>query len=248
MIDFNKGVYDPENRDAWFADSPPVFHCPSSGLSRRLSGTRVRWGEPLPPPIDLASLSYMACHGSTETPIGENNDGVFFLNSKLRSRDIPDGTSNTIFFGESVVSTTREIVLPTQPSIRQYILPEDVEGPFVYGNLGWMSGTPGTIRNTSNPPNVYVGPFSNWAMPGEILTQLKSEASDPDMIPVFPPEIWAEELSGQFIVGGFGSNHVMVTNFALGDASVRSISTNIDLKVYRKLGSRRSSEIVVNHK
>jgi len=175
-----------------------------------------------------------------ETPIDADNDGVFFLNSKLRSRDIPDGTSNTIFFGEANVFADDRIGQDSSSTSRKFILPVGAEGPFAYGSLGWMSGTPGTLRNTGNPPNVYVGPFANWTMPHEVLERLKAEENDPDAKPVLPAETWVEELPGQFLVGGFGSYHSTVTNFAFGDGSVSSIGTGIDLDVYRKLGSRGS--------
>ena len=255
-IDFSKGVYEPENRDAWFADVPRTLLCPSSSMRGRLSNSgHWRWNEPTPPPTDVAASAYMANHSSIETPIDADNDGVFFLNSKLRSRDIADGTSNTIFFGESAVATERRLRQPSHwsPSTWRYIFPEDAdaESAFVYGSLGWMSGTPGTIRNTGNPPNVFVGPFSNWAMPAEVLAQLRAEVVDPDaddtdamptLPPILPPETWEEVLPGQFVVGGFGSYHVTVTNFTFGDGSVQPISNNIDADVFRKLGSRRSSE------
>ena len=258
-IDFTKGVYDPENRDVWLSTSRlNVFVCPSDGMGwSSWSRSDTESNKP-------GTVNYMACHSSTETPIDADNDGVFFLNSKLRSRDIPDGTSNTIFFGESMIIRDDQIRQePRQGYGRTFILPEDAEGPFVYANLGWMSGTPGTIRNTGNPPNVYVGPFSNWTMPHAVLasgssydgsdtsftggSSYDSDAVPPEgMIvpekpkaPVLPAEVWAEELPGQFIVGGFGSYHPVVTNFAFGDGSVRGISSGITLEVYRKLGSRR---------
>jgi hypothetical protein len=185
----------------------------------------------------------MACHSGTETPIDTNNDGVFFLNSKLRSRDIPDGTANTIFFGESIVIADNRIGSNSGNRgyyrMHKFILPEETEGPFVYGSLGWMSGTPGTIRNTGNPPNVYVGPFSNWAMPHTELERLKMESNDFAAHPAFSAETWSEELPGQFIVGGFGSNHT-VTNFVFGDGSVHALTSTINSEVYQRLGSRES--------
>ena len=253
-IDFSKGVYDPENRSAWTGTpSIHILRCPSDGY-----GWSYSWSSRnKPDPFNVGTVNYMACHSSTETPIDMDNDGVFFLNSKLRSRDIPDGTSNTIFFGEAnVIDDSR--IGQQEPRYRygygsmRIIVPEDAEGPFVYGNLGWMSGTPGTIRNTGNPPNVYVGPFSNWIMPKEALERLSAEAADnPDSgsdfdapkitaKAILPAEMWAEELPGQFLVGGFGSYHSQVTNFAFGDGSVRPLSTRIDLEVYRKLGCRES--------
>jgi len=240
-INFDKGVYDPENRDAWLSSPPNVLRCPTDGGW----GWKGRWRGQGPLLDQPVSVNYMVCHSGSETPIDADNDGVFFLNSQLRSRDIPDGTSNTIFFGESIIIADSNIGAEksrNSPRIK-YVLPEDAEGPFVYGCLGWMSGTPGTIRNTGNPPNVYVGPFSNWAMPKEVLARLKAGANDPDANPVFPPEIWAEDLPGQYIVGGFGSNHTGVSNFTFGDGSVHGISTGIDSKVYGNLGRRSSLKV-----
>jgi prepilin-type processing-associated H-X9-DG protein len=50
-----------------------------------------------------------------------DNNGVLFLNSKIRHGDILDGSSQTILLGESI---------PT------------------YNDLGWASGTRATLRNT----------------------------------------------------------------------------------------------------
>ena len=218
-IDFDKGVYDTKNRDAWLSRPPDLFFCPSDGGGRSHS-------------VKPAPVNYMACHSGTETPIDRDNDGVFFLNSKLRSRDIPDGTMNTIFFGETIIIANEQIGRSSSHSARKFILPENADGPFVYGNLGWMSGTPGTLRNTGNPPNVYVGPFANWPMPSEILPE-------PDA--TFSAEIWDDELPEQFLVGGFGAYHPSVTNFAFGDGSVRVIDSGIDREVYEKQGQRNSS-------
>jgi len=230
-IDFNKGVYDPENRNVWLEQYPGrIFYCPSDGGWWR-GGRTADQKRP-------AETNYMACHSGTETPIDADNDSVFFLNSKLRSRDIPDGTSNTIFFGEANILWDNRIDRNSQRGGQRFIFPEDAEEPFVYGSLGWMSGTPGTIRNTGNSLNVYVGPFANWKMPHEVLAQLNTETN-----PVLPAEIWAEELPGQFRVGGFGSSHATVTNFAFGDGSVRPIDAGIDCTVYGKLGSRGISPI-----
>ena len=239
-INFNKGVYDPENRSAWLHPSlPPVLRCPSDGNSYRRGTVSDVLTQP-------AESNYKACHSGSEIPIDEDNDGVFFLNSKLRSRDIYDGTSNTIFFGEAIVVADTSIGTgtPRYSGTRKFILPEDTEDsarPFVSGSLGWMSGTPGTIRNTGNPPNVYVGPFSNWTMPHEILSQLPLPIENHAALEVFSAETWAEELPGQYLVGGFGSYHTGVTNFIFGDGSVRNVSVHIDSKVYRNLGNRSSA-------
>jgi prepilin-type processing-associated H-X9-DG protein len=169
----------------------------------------------------------MACSGGIETPIDTDNRGVFFLNSRLRSRDIPDGTSNTIWIGEATVIQD----IPIGNESRRYgwgskifVLPEPEEdedaeevsdesgeesfvwhdsNKYVYGGLGWMSGTPGTIRNTGNPINTFVGPFSNWPMPFEGNGGLNMQNfpwSREAQKAVAPPIYGNMDMSGQYWV------------------------------------------------
>lgn len=63
---------------------------------------------------------YAACHNDREAPIDEDNNGSFILNRKLTLEDIKDGATYTIFVGEKFVD--------------EY-------------DLGWLSGTPATLRN-----------------------------------------------------------------------------------------------------
>ena len=165
-IDFNKGVYDPANQSVWVSPRPQILSCPSDGGGYR-SGRR--------------HPNYMVCSGGIETPIDVDNNGVFFLNSKLRSRDIPDGTSNTIWVGEAPIfeSVNRNqsqrygitFILPEldENDVSENDVSEDdgfaMSNEYVYGGLGWMSGTPGTIRNTGYPLNTFVGPLADWPMP-----------------------------------------------------------------------------------
>jgi len=78
---------------------------------------------------DMAQSSYAGCHHGVEAQIDVDNDGVLFLNSSVRYRDIIDGSSNTIFLGE------KQITL---------------------GDLNWLSGTRSTLRNTGSTPNSLV--------------------------------------------------------------------------------------------
>jgi prepilin-type N-terminal cleavage/methylation domain-containing protein len=99
-FDFSVGVYDNLNTAARGVPIS-VLICPSSSFA--------------------GSICYAGCHNDVEAPIDSDNNGVLFLNSGIRYRDIHDGATNTIFIGEHGGS------------------PEP---------LGWASGTRATLRNT----------------------------------------------------------------------------------------------------
>jgi len=130
-IDFSKGAYEQEDRLT--AINMSVFVCPSDG--RRES-----------------TVSYAACHGGTETQIAEDNDGVFFLNSRIRYRDIRDGSTNTLFFGE------------------KFQTPAD---------LNWMSGTRSSLRNTGSKPN---GLPAMREFRNANLQEIPDDLKDPDVV------------------------------------------------------------------
>lgn len=105
-FDKSLGTYAPANAPARNM-SIPVFLCPSFGDTR--SGTGM-------PGI----TNYAGCHNGSETQIGDDNNGLLYLNSKVALADIYDGTSNTLLIGE---------MLPLDDS------------------LGWASGTRASLRN-----------------------------------------------------------------------------------------------------
>lgn len=115
-LDFRVPVEHPANLTARSV-SMNVLICPSE----------VGWGRAAAVNGQgLGPSAYVACHNSTEAPIDVGNDGVFFLNSRVRYEDITDGLASTIFVGETRAG---EI------------------------NAGWASGTPATLRNTGVTPN-----------------------------------------------------------------------------------------------
>ena len=109
-LDFNKSCFGPENAQVREIELS-ALRCPSNPHTSGVDET-----------FNQAAVSdYAACYHADEAPIDQDNNGVMFLNSKIRYADISDGASSTFLLGEHV-------------------------GDFQ--NLGWLSGTRGTLRNT----------------------------------------------------------------------------------------------------
>jgi len=76
----------------------------------------------------IAISHYVAIHNHCELPINTDNTGVFFLNSQTKARDISDGLAHTMFISERKASDSQQ-------------------------ELGWLSGTRYTLRNTGQRLN-----------------------------------------------------------------------------------------------
>ena len=160
---------------------------------------------------------YAGSHHSVEAPIDADNNGIFFLNSRIRYQDVRDGTSQTFFLGEKLT---------------------------ISGDLGWMSGTNGTLRNAGTPLNDILsiasgGPQSldgPHGAPGEAATSEEEEA-ETESAPAGP-------APNDTAVGGFSSYHPGGANFAFGDGSLRFISETISMTVYEQLGNRHDGQLL----
>ena len=111
MFDIEAGAYAPEN--AAVRKHPiSVLLCPSYPFNRQSD--------------EAAETTYFGSQHDSEAPIAADNNGMLFLNSKVRFRDILDGSSHTLLLGEGM--------LEAKP-------------------LGWVSGTRSTLRNVGHPMN-----------------------------------------------------------------------------------------------
>jgi prepilin-type N-terminal cleavage/methylation domain-containing protein/prepilin-type processing-associated H-X9-DG protein len=141
---------------------------------------------------ELPVSSYAGCQHDVESPIDAGNAGVLFLNSRISARDVTDGVAHTIYLGEKR------------------------SGP---NDLGWMSGTRATLRNTGTRIN---------ATPGEQTGRAKKKGEKLD----------------ELYVGGFGSCHPTGANFLFGDGAVRFLGNEIDMGIFKQLGNRADGKLL----
>lgn len=141
----------------------------------------------------IAFTNYAACFGGEDVPIDTENSGLLFLNSRITFAQIRDGASNTILAGE------KTIVAGTS-------------------DLGWLSGTRSTLRNTGVRIN------QGWDQPsvkgGAGGLQAPSETS----------------------TSGFSSHHGDLSNFLFADGAVKLLSRSVGLEMYSRLGQREDMQ------
>jgi prepilin-type N-terminal cleavage/methylation domain-containing protein/prepilin-type processing-associated H-X9-DG protein len=159
-----------------------------------------------------APNNYVACHNGVEAPIAANNNGAFFLNSSVRYEDISDGSAQTIFLSEKLIGGA---------------------------DLGWISGTPATLRNTGGTPNsTGTGFRTNMAAAAQVDAEEDGDAAGGAAGGA------AAGSAGELLVGGFSSRHPGGVNCAFGDGSVRFVKSSIAPNVFQCLGNRADGELI----
>ncbi|MCR9198958.1 MAG: DUF1559 domain-containing protein [Planctomycetaceae bacterium] len=143
--------------------------------------------------------------------------GIFFRNSRIRFRDITDGTSNTICVGER----------QARHQFNQVAQPVDAF-------TTWYAAIPGVIRNagmqgmmtgmTEGPASMILGHVGQPAMMG--MMQMHNTPNQTNHIV------------------HFSSQHTGGVQFLLADGSVHFLSQNIDFDTFRRLGERADGEVV----
>jgi prepilin-type processing-associated H-X9-DG protein len=192
-----------------------VLLCPSDAVQGRVSGS------------EYGATNYAACAGSgAEVGSLTDADGVFFLGSKVRIKDIADGTSNTAAFSErplgegeggvagdagGVVRAILEFPVATDPTEPACASVGSGEWNYQRG-AKWIVGNYGnTLYNHALPPN-----SSAWDCMN--ATQQKGRMAA-------------------------RSEHAGGVNVLYCDGSVASVRDEIDLAVWHAAATRAGSEL-----
>ncbi|MDY0167022.1 MAG: DUF1559 domain-containing protein [Thermoguttaceae bacterium] len=250
-VDFDHGVYAPENAGVrrlglnqvicpsfpgqYYvygkpSDKPDVPAQPDPSEEPEQWEDRSRfdtWEERYDTIVAIDS-TYAGCHHDVESPIDADNHGMLYLNSHVTTYTIPDGASHTLMAGEKR---------------------DDAE-------LGWMSGTRATLRNTGKSLwDVYQSNSGYPAPPAERqdenAAQYAGAGEEPD-----DHEQWngmgmgigfaqGEPPPPPLVVGSFGSRHPGVSNFLFADGAVRSVSNELDPGTYRQLGHQSDGKLLM---
>lgn len=177
----------------------PVYHPKNKPVREVQIGLLLCPSEPYGLQANGVS-NYAGLHHDSDAPIDDDNNGIFFLNNAVGYDDVTDGSAHTIYIGEKII-----------------------EGD---SDLGWMSGTRWTLRNTGVPMNSRLRALASKRRP---LTA--EEAAKVAPMPVH-------------VVGGFGSHHPGGGNFVFGDGHVKFLSHDIATAVYQQYGHRADGKLL----
>lgn len=232
-FDFSKP---PGQNPARFYDIP-LFLCPSD-LQDRMRDKDQGMHQ-----YDWGKNNYRACAGSeygrtlnNNTPQAtEQNNGIFLTNQAVRLADITDGASNTAIFSETLRGDADDDNLEIESDIFRIAndnTTDSTEGVYAAAMALDLSNAIGTDKQTS-----FAG--RNW-INGNYTTTRYNHVMPPNTISVTRANL--PNNRGCAVTAS--SRHRGGVNLAIADGSVRFIRNDIDLMIWRALGSRNGREVV----
>jgi len=189
----------------------------------------------------LAPTNYSACTGSGAgggTPFeDEGADGIFFVNSMIKFSEVFDGTSHTALFSESTLGTGPEnsndaTLIQTSPqTVYRFTFTAPLTdsaassaGLFNFTNRRGFMWINGEYRCTL---------YNHYYSPNSATPDVFSASFSPLPEKRFAAYGWRAARS--FHPGG--------VNLVRADASVKFLSQEIDMAVWRALGTKNGGEI-----
>jgi len=212
----------------------PAFACPSDPFSKQYA-------------VDSAPSNYALSAGpASNWNMGNNNPGMFTLNSSVSIRDVTDGTSNTVLASE--VQIGRNDGDQTRISYRNSgagdLTPPAPAPAYKFGasaahiavikayHTACKAGVASSVIGEDDEANrwwaagtVFRGPWFNTLMPPNTPVNCDNDASVTDM---------RLKSASSYHTGG--------AQAVLVDGSVRFVSENIDTGIWIGVGSKDGGE------
>ena len=227
----------------WFMQSSkiastpvPVFVCPSDiGGSQITMPQLASLGLPVGDTFGISSYAYSMGYddavsfspGNGAKPV-TRDAGVFFPHSRTKFRDILDGSSNTIAAGEAASGfDVCHGVGCTDPA------------------PGWTAGHSWLIDGTNKEHFYALGLMYGGALASTVEQINKPVATDSYFHAISAPyDNRPSWQGGPHWATNFRSFHTGGAGFLLCDGSVRFISENIDMELYRNVSSMQDGEVI----
>jgi prepilin-type N-terminal cleavage/methylation domain-containing protein/prepilin-type processing-associated H-X9-DG protein len=193
--------------------------------------------------ISYGPTNYVVSAGSGVgggTPF--NTDGVFFVNSQITTRDIYDGTGNTIIASESTLGSGKEVM--TLSDRARVDAQTDYATPLLFGSSAILTEARCAAPQGWNITNrrgffwasgeYRCSLYNHYRKPNDLLIDcIGSRAST------------AEPVETRFSAFGWRaarSRHPGGVNALFADGSVQFIDEKIDLSLWRASGTREGRE------
>jgi prepilin-type N-terminal cleavage/methylation domain-containing protein len=179
-----------------------TYVCPSANISGAGIGYCTYRGSPGSRPISLSGSG---------APF-YSNDGVFYMNSDVSDRNIKDGTTSTILFGESQFGFWGDSLSCCARVPYAFPAPGSSTPEWqTRASIDWINTNPISVG----------GPLNE-------ITGL--------------PQASLPSSTFQYLAFGFGSPHVEVVMFCMADGSAKGISKSINPVTLSALATRDSGE------
>ncbi len=216
----------------------PFFVCPSDDTRAVKSVTWVRGSNTYN--WTHAGGNYMVNVGSGTgdfVDYGTKTDGLFWSGSVTRFRDILDGTTSTIAFGETLMG----------PGSNQSTMPYGYHRKFIANGSGNNVAAMRAFRDTATAtdPNTFVSTHSDWQGTRGAAWISGFGSGGGGVNGWFTPNHPIPDLSIRaYQASGPRSNHVGGAMISLADGSVRFITDSIELELYRGLWTLMGREVI----
>jgi len=174
---------------------------------------------------------------ATNGPIPSSERGMFNMNQVTRIGNVTDGTSNTMMIGEGAGGNFFPICAGigcTDPTTAQSPLNPGVNR---LANVAWISPEP------TNDGYLPIGLYNSSVFCSTVERINKNPVTDSLAVVASLLDCRSSLNGGAHRVSNFRSFHTGGAFFLLGDGSVRFLSENIDINLYRHISTTAAGEV-----